>query len=285
MRRDEINIRDPFILAENGWYYLYGTRGATTWSGKSKGFDVYLSQDLNGEWDGPYPVLDSEKYGLDRRENWAPEVVHYGDSYYLFATFRQDTDFRGTFILRSDSPKGPFVPHSEGAITPRDWHSLDGTFYVDPQGKPYMVFSHEWVQIRFGTIEAIPLSEDLRRPAGEPVTLIESKKASWVKPSDESAVTDGPFLYRKEDGTLLMIWSSLRNGYITAVYASDNGDVTGNWKELPGLLFQKDGGHGMIFRALDGQLMLTLHSPNATPQERPFFLPLREDPEHGIVCL
>ena len=26
MKRTDINIRDPFILAENGKYYLYGTR-------------------------------------------------------------------------------------------------------------------------------------------------------------------------------------------------------------------------------------------------------------------
>ncbi|MFR3797379.1 MAG: hypothetical protein ACLT1X_07615 [Christensenellales bacterium] len=31
MRREEINIRDPFVLTRNGQYYLYGTRGATCW--------------------------------------------------------------------------------------------------------------------------------------------------------------------------------------------------------------------------------------------------------------
>ena len=29
MRLSEINVRDPFILTENGKYYLYGTRGPT----------------------------------------------------------------------------------------------------------------------------------------------------------------------------------------------------------------------------------------------------------------
>ena len=33
---------------------------------------------------------------------------------------------------------------------------------------------------------------------------------------------------------------------------------------------------GMVFRALDGQLYLTLHSPNAHLQERPRFFPLEE---------
>ena len=35
----DINIRDPFVLVENGKYYLYGTRGATTWT-KAYGVDV-----------------------------------------------------------------------------------------------------------------------------------------------------------------------------------------------------------------------------------------------------
>ena len=26
MKREEINIRDPFVLTRNGQYYLYGTR-------------------------------------------------------------------------------------------------------------------------------------------------------------------------------------------------------------------------------------------------------------------
>ncbi len=44
MKREEINIRDPFVLTRNGQYYLYGTRGATCW-GPADGFDVYVSRD------------------------------------------------------------------------------------------------------------------------------------------------------------------------------------------------------------------------------------------------
>ena len=42
MRADQINIRDPFVLAENGKYYLYGTRAAD-FGRKTGGFDVYVS--------------------------------------------------------------------------------------------------------------------------------------------------------------------------------------------------------------------------------------------------
>lgn len=40
-----INIRDPFVLCENGKYYMYGTR-AVDFGRKTGGFDVYVSSDL-----------------------------------------------------------------------------------------------------------------------------------------------------------------------------------------------------------------------------------------------
>ena len=45
MKTDEINIRDPYILCDNGIYYLYGTRAETCW-GKAEGFDCYKSKNL-----------------------------------------------------------------------------------------------------------------------------------------------------------------------------------------------------------------------------------------------
>ena len=73
-----------------------------------------------------------------------------------------------------------------------------------------------------------------------------------------------------------MLWSSMGKGhtYIQALAHSDNDEIDGHWTVDQRLLFEKDGGHGMIFRTLDGQYMLTLHSPNNTPRERPIFIPI-----------
>ena len=48
MKREDINIRDPFILTdrENGVYYLYGTRGDARRKELGYGFDVFVSRDL-----------------------------------------------------------------------------------------------------------------------------------------------------------------------------------------------------------------------------------------------
>lgn len=279
MLKENINIRDPYVLLDNGKYYMYGTRKKG-----GKGFDVYTAETPDGDWQGPAEVFSAKEYGLDRGANWAPEVHLYKGAYYMFATFEQDNGFRGTYILRADRPDGRFVPHSEGPITPRDWHSLDGTLYISPDGRPYMVFCHEWVQIQKGTICAVEMSGDLRRAAGGCFTVIEAKDAPWVKPEDRTVVTDGPFLYRKTDGTLIMIWSSFCGGYITATAASDNGDITGNWTHLPGFLYDRDGGHGMIFRDKEGGLVLSVHAPNSGT-ERPVFIKIKEDNERGLTQL
>lgn len=283
MKTDEINLRDPFVFVEDGVYYLYGTRAKTCW-GPADGFDVYWGTDLEN-WDGPQEIFHNQGDFWADRNYWAPELHKYQGKYYLFASFKNENVCRGTQILISDSPKGPFVPHSAGPVTPPDWECLDGTFYVSKDGTPYMVFCHEWVQIRDGEVCAVPLTPDLKAAVGKPKVLFRASEASgWVKgkenyrfPGQLCYVTDGPFMYRCENGELLILWSGFgQEGYTEAIARSDNGDITGKWTQDEKPLFEKDGGHGMIFRKLDGELCLTLHSPNHTPDERPKFVPIYE---------
>lgn len=273
----QINIRDPFVLVHDGKYYMYGTRGTTCW-GEADGFDVYIGDDLE-HWDGPHEVFHTPEGFWSHLNYWAPEVHAYGDAFYMLASFKSDTECRGTQILKADSPLGPFVPLAERPVTPRDWECLDGTLYVSPDGHPYMVFCHEWMQAVDGEICALPLSSDLSAAAGEARVLFHASEAPWIQAYDDkgSYVTDGPFLHRCADGTLVMLWSSFgEEGYTEAIAVSDNGDVTGNWIQQEWLLFRKDGGHGMVFKTPDGRLMLALHTPNSTPDERPVFYELTE---------
>ena len=52
MKREDINIRDPFILPYEGKYYLYGSRGSEVWEDNATGLDVYVSDDLEN-WSEP----------------------------------------------------------------------------------------------------------------------------------------------------------------------------------------------------------------------------------------
>lgn len=60
------------------------------------------------------------------------------------------------------------------------------------------------------------------------------------------------------------------------VARSESGSVLGPWHQDAEPLWVEDGGHGMLFRTLDGQLHMTLHAPNDTPNERARFVPLDE---------
>lgn len=275
MKLNEINIRDPFILNENGTYYLYGTR-AKDFGKNVGGFDVYTSEDLV-EFSGAVECFDSVAAGLNRQVNWAPEVHKYNGKYYMFATFTKENNRRGTYILKSNTPLGPFALHSDGAVTPDEWECLDGTLYIDKKGEPYLVFCHEHTQIIDGSVCYIRLSEDLKTSIGEPVYMFSGSTPDWAdkKPAGEHYITDGPFMYRTSKDELLMIWSTFVNHmYCQCVARSDNGEIDGNFEHLPPII-TNDGGHGMLFK-IEDQLMLTYHTPNQTGFERPAFKKLRD---------
>ena len=278
MKREEINIRDPFVLVHDGKYYLYGTRGATCW-GDADGFDCYVGTDLE-EFEGPFEVFHKTDDFAPHKNYWAPEVYAYNREFYMFATFFTDGVGRGTHCLKAEHPLGPFVPYSEGSITPKNWACLDGTLYVDTDGTPYMVFCHEWEDNHGdGTICAVELTKDLKKAVGEPRHLFNASDAvpavtSFHHPrKGEIFVTDGPFLFLDKDEKLRMIWSSFAEGdNYCVVLASPKGRAfLDEWKPEETLLFSKDGGHGMVFTGLDGKRYLALHSPNETLQERPCF--------------
>ena len=264
LKRQDVRIRDPFILVENGSYYMYGTNFENK-------FYVYESKDLEN-FDGPFVVFDGEKENFwADRDFWAPEVWKYKDKFYLFGSFKSATHKRASQILVSDNPLGQFKTFSDGPVTPEDMECLDGTFYEE-DGVPYMVFCHEWVQCVDGEIRAVRLKRDLSGAVGDSFLLFKASENPYVCAIDDkgSKVTDGPFLFR-EKNQLNIIWSSFVNGKYTVLKASSDG-IKGKWKHFKNL-FDIDGGHAMMFTNLQGGQVLALHSPNNIGSERAVFIP------------
>ncbi len=286
--RAALFVRDPFIVpvAETQTYYLYAS-GRIDATGR-RGVVVYKSKDLEN-WSDPTPVFGvPDNYWADAKGSvWAPEVHRYDGKYYLFVTLadpakkfapvtgRPPLHLRGTSICVAESPDGPFRPTSQQPHTPADWMSLDGTLWVE-DGKPWMVFCHEWFQTIDGTFELVPLKSDLSGPAAAPVTLFTASEIPWsfdmkasgivIKGRPVSGyVSDGCFLFRTHAGRLLMLQSSFiaNQTYALGISYSESGKIAGPWKHEPKPLYAEDGGHGMIFTTFDGRLMLSLHSPNS----------------------
>ena len=262
-KTSEILIRDPFVLVYGGKYFMYGTGAAT-----GLGYGCYVSEDLEN-WAGPVNVFTAPA-GFDGINCfWAPECHFYQGSFYLFATyFSQATQHRGVSVFKSDSPLGPFEEISAGHITPHDWDSIDGTLYIDSEGKPWMVFVHEWTCMddKIGAMATAGLSEDLSRFISEPVQLFKANDPFWTN----GGVTDGPFMYRTKTGKLLMLWSNgdINGNYCVGLSTSKNGKIDGKWCHgfrpfySKGRYFGLEGGHGMLFTDMNGRLLLCMHSPN-----------------------
>ena len=273
LKKEDIRIRDPFIYTdtENQCYYMYGTTALKPGSiDAQNSFTVYRTRDLENFEDGKV-IFDGGKSGFwADKDFWAPEVHRYNGKFYLFGSCKADGKCRATHIFVSDTLDGEFVPLTEKPITPEGWECLDGTFWVE-DGVPYVVFSHEWLQVKDGEIWAMPLSEDLTHAVAEPFLLFRASDNSEVSDLEDHEgcyVTDGPFLYA-EDGKLKMIWSSYYRGrYLVLQAESDS--LRGEWKH-GGSKFNFDGGHAMLFHRLDGTRMISLHRPNTEDFERAFF--------------
>ncbi len=270
---DDIKMRDVCILADDATqtYYMIGP----AWR---NGVRVYTSKDLKN-WYGPTVIFQApdDIWGdIEIRGIWAPELHKYKGKYYLFLTFNTNNEFpeqwrdwlprvtRGSQILVADSPMGPYKPFQNRSTLPPDMMTLDGTLWEE-DGTPFMVFCHEWVQIKDGTVEYVQLKEDLSEIIGEPKRLFDGSDAVWSKKSQQYGchVTDGPYLYTGKTGKLYMIWTSGGyTRYTCGIAISPSGKLEGPWEQQEEPLYGEDGGHGMLFTTFDGKLMMVLHSPN-----------------------
>ncbi len=272
----DVHISDPFILADekSGMYYTYvqfvDRERFSDAVEKEACFYVLKSPDLYN-WSKPKVCFRKKDFWADK-DYWAPECHIWKGKYYIISSFRAEGKFRGCQCLVSDSPEGPFEPVGDGPVTPKGWHCLDGTLFVDEEGAPWMVFCHEWMQVFDGQICAVKLSDDLSKAISEPEILFRASEAPWRGKDhlDGGYVTDGPFLYRFKSGKLIMLWSSFseRGGYTVGYATSESGTIHGPWtqEELP--LYAQDGGHAMLFRAFGGELMMSLHCPNIHEKKR-----------------
>lgn len=239
---------------------------------------LWKSQDLK-YWEGPYKVAQTDPHSWmgPNPMIWAAELHHYKNKYYYFATFTNKAviidviqgnkiERRASHILVSDRPDGPYRPMKDSIYLPANKPTLDGTFWVDTDGKPYMVYCYEWLQNWDGTIEKIELKSDLSGSIGEGKLLFRSSECPWSRELRDgkevpNKVTDGPYLFRTQTGRLGMLWTSwIHNIYTQGVAYSESGTLDGPWIQEPQPITPPNFGHGMLFQTLDGKWLMSVHS-------------------------
>jgi len=168
-----------------------------------------------------------------------------------------------SFFYAHPGQNTPLIPF----LMSPDKPTLDGTFRVDKDGKPYMIYCHEWLQNWNGTMEKIELKPDLSGTIGKRQILFFACDSPWSKERNENGdivpnkVTDGPWLFRTQTGKLGMIWTSWVLGdYTQGVAYSESGTLDGPWVHEKEPITPPNYGHGMLFRTLEGKLLMSVHS-------------------------
>ncbi len=279
-----IHLRDPFIVVHNNHYIMYGTTGDYGTPFQGKNVLAYISDDLIN-WGTPIVVFQRPNNFWADSHFWAPEVYAYHARWYMAITFTgwkgansyQDIK-RGTQLLVSESPLGPFMPYHNETITPFDKKCLDGTLYLNSPESAYLIYCEEWQSIRDGTFVLQKLSSNLKDRIGESTQIFSASDIPWAKPyQNNDYVSDGPYIFETETNLFLLISSYTKNQtYAIGFARSITKKIEGPWQLSESPLYELDGGHGMIFRSLKGNHILAIHSPNTAKKERPLFLPIRE---------
>ena len=159
---DDYGVGDPFVMRFNGTYYLYP-------SSCEERVKVYTSKDLvNWKYEG-YCTKGRDVYFA-----YAPEVTYWRGHFYMITS----PNGGGHYILKSDSPLGPFEP-----VTKNFGHSIDGSFFKLDDGRIMMLYPDNWIIKSKFLDENTMLPENLASSTG--ATL-----RHW---------TEGPGLFRRGD--------------------------------------------------------------------------------------
>lgn len=245
-----IPFADPFILSDNGLYYMYGT-------GYDDGIGVVVSDNLK-----TWHVPDYEERWLVLHKDdsfgdhgfWAPEVYHIGNDYYLYYSSEEHI-----CVAVSDSPLGPFVQKVQEPML--EDNGIDNTLFIDDDGTPYMF----WVRFNNGNeIWSAQLESDMCTIKQETMSFCTRMSQPWEE--IWPAVNEGPAVVRK-NGVYYMAYSAnhfMSQDYAIGYATTDN--IGGTWEKYSGnpVLRRPEGlfgvGHHSFFKDFDGNDRIVFHS-------------------------
>ena len=100
LKTKDIRIRDPFIAAHEGLYYMYGTNCKNP---EENVLYVYKSKDLEN-WSEPVEIYRLSEGTWAKGELWAPEVHFYKGKFYMLLSLLGNHGKRGTQVFVCDTP-------------------------------------------------------------------------------------------------------------------------------------------------------------------------------------
>ena len=133
---------DPSAYKFGGAYYIYSTTDGYVLNGNAGWPMIWKSYDFVNWEAKPMEIVNSKGYKFTDAQSyfWAPSMLHWNDTYYLF--FTQGDYF--TMVAESDSPEGPFTVlgnlfGTTNATRPKN-KTIDAQAFLDDDGKAYLVY-------------------------------------------------------------------------------------------------------------------------------------------------
>ena len=201
-------IGDPYILADNGMYYLYATSA-------KDGFLVWQSHDLL-TWESPSYCYRMGPRSFGDKKFWAPEVYKNGDRYFMYYTADwkgHDMEALRIGLAVSESPLGPFADVYDGKpMFDLGRGALDAHILTDDDGRKYLFFSSAGEDNvidgeKYADVEVIRLSADMMRTEGEPARIIRCEEPYEKRNTDlHQYWAEGPSVV-KHDGIYHLMYS------------------------------------------------------------------------------
>lgn len=178
------NAPDPFVLYEDGVYYMYSTNAA------DRGFYADVSTDLV-HWKRHSRLVAQKPDIYGEKWFWAPEVYHYNHTYYMLYS----TD-EHLALATADSPLGPFKKTTDDYLLPE--RGIDGTLFFDDDGKIYMYFAYFAKSSE--NLCVVEMEPDLLHLKQGTQTML-SVPEGW-----EKRINEGPMML-KHNGTYYLTYS------------------------------------------------------------------------------
>lgn len=259
------NIRDPFIIYDDGKYYLTGTT-PPYWSGENNGVMLWESDDLLNWREIGYIIPSSVAKNDDwfRDYWWAPEIHKKNGKFYITVNCRNEDIGVGQnpLIAVSDKIDGEYtiLNRDEPFFTAQKQakgicigdHGNDANLFTDDDGKTYIsTCCYEGIHI-------CEIDLDTCKLIGDEVLMIAQEKEGWDTKNEGSFVM-------KRNGIYYCFYSSFTRSYEVGVaYAKD---IKGPWikdennpiitpENVDGLIHS---GHNCIFRDADRRYLTSYH--------------------------
>ncbi len=255
---------DPFIFQAEGAWWLITSHDAPD----GRHLPIYRSVDLK-LWEFVRGAVAKGRgpRAWNRRNFWAPEVLHHGGRFYCYYTAMPEgtpgNEGNRVGLAVADRPEGPY--EDVGVVIPHG--SIDGSPYIDRNGQAWLLFTTEhgndlgWPP---GQIGVFRLREDLRTVEGDPVKIM--TQYEWQ---------EGAFFVPHPDSGRLVLFFSYGG------WTEDSYCVHAAWGDVPsgpfipepaafltGTLELRGPGHANVFPGPDGTPWLVFHAWDTAKTKR-----------------